>query len=151
MVRAFVAPALNQKTIVGIALLAAVIIVAFLLTHQAHKAAATNAGPVIQSLAAPVNTDANTSPEPSSAEDSLNSSPATNSDSSFSRNSLTVNGRDIPLPANGNVSQTTTDGNTTTTINAQTSNSSSGSQGSSSTSNNTSVNVQVNSHSENSR
>jgi hypothetical protein len=144
MVRLFAAPVLAQKSVIGTVLLAVIVIAAFVLARQFHQTAAAGAGPAVHNLAAPVANSPAIPAESPETGDSLNSSADDSSSASSSRTNLTVNGRDIPLPANGTVNQTTTDGSTTTTINAQTS---TYGQGQASSSNSTSVNVQVDSHS----
>lgn len=149
MVRLWAAPALNQKSLISVALLVALIIAAFFLVRQMQHTAAVNVSGVHNSTT-PVNTSPALPSESSAAEDSLNLPQSQASSTNTSHTRLNVNGQDIPLPANGSVNQTMTEGDTTTTVNAQTSTSSDG-QGAARASNSTSVNVQVNSRSESRR
>lgn len=131
---------------VEIVLLAGVIIAGLLVVRQLHRPAVTP-NSAVHGLNTPLVLPP-TQSESSVNEDSFNSSDsAGGSNTSSSHTSLSVNGQDIPLPANGSINRTTTDGNTTTTVNAQTSSS----DGQSGSSHSTSVNVDVNSHTEDSQ
>jgi len=137
-------PVLASKSFIEAAILAVVIIAALLIVRQLHQAGAASDS-AVHSLSAQTAVPASQTPESSSAVDTINSSLSSDGSGSTTNTSLSVNGQDIALPANGTVNQTLTDGSTTTTINAQTSTVSSGGQGQASSSNSSSVNIRVNS------
>ena len=148
MSRVLEAPILANRSLIEAFLVVAIVIAALLAIRQINHATAADNGPAVHSMAAPAAASSSDPTDESSVSgDSFNSSQSSQSSGSSTQTSLNVNGRDIPLPANGGVNQTLTDGSTTTTINAQTSSDSSGSQGQSNTSNSSSVNIQVNSNS----
>jgi hypothetical protein len=141
---------LANKSFIEAAVLAVLVIAALLLAHQMHHVTAANSGPAVRILGAtsPASYSAQSNGPPGAGE-SFGSSETSQSSGSSTHTSLNVNGQDIPLPANGSVNRTITNGDTTTTITADTSSSSSAdsAQGQASSSNNSSVDVRINSNS----
>jgi hypothetical protein len=138
---------LGNKSTVIILTLAVLAAAAWLAERQINHAAATPLASqvhLIKDVQGPPVSAAQASEESSAAAGGSSDSGS----SSSSHTSLTVNGRNIPIPQNGSVSQTIDNGDSTTTINAQTSsNSEQTSQGSAHNTSHTSLNVHVNSQS----
>jgi len=135
MARAFDGIIPLNKPLIAAAILL-VVIAGLLLIRQVRQTVADN-GPTPPAASVQTSIHSPQASESSINEDSLNSTPSNQSSGSSNHSSLSVNGQDIPLPANGSINQTLVQGDTTTTINAQRQ----------SGSNSSSLKVQVNSNS----
>jgi hypothetical protein len=140
----FDASLFSSKTALQAAILLILALGAAAVARQMHQVttAASDPGQIITIPAGPAPAASEIPESLAPAEDSLDSAAAEQTlNTSNTSSSLTVNGQDIPLPQNGQVNQTLSDGGTTTTVNASSSSSGGGNT------NHSSLNINVHSRS----